>query len=133
MKAIFTTVLLLLITFSIVNANVGQVQKGMSYSIMLMGHYVDEKIENAGNLRSLPAFPIQVFLSNVELFIEFSSPIPELTVTLLKDDIVIACHQFISIEAGQQEIIDLSGFELGEYQLLLTTPTGSYLSGQFVL
>lgn len=133
MKAIFTTVLLLFITFSIVIANIDQVPKNMSYSIALTGHYVNGQLENPGNTRSLPAFPIQAFLNNEELLLEFSSPIPELTVTLLKDDIVIACHQFISIEAGQQEIIDLSGFESGEYQLLLTTPTGSYLSGQFVL
>lgn len=132
MKAIFTTVLLLLITFSIANANVGQVQKGMSYNIALMGHYVDDKMENTGITRSLPTFPIQAFLNNAELFLEFSSPITELTVTLLKDDTIIACHQFISIEAGKQEVIDLSGFEPGEYQVLLTTPTGSCLSGHFV-
>lgn len=133
MKAIFTTVLLLLITFSIVNAYVGQVPKSMSYSIALMGHYVDEKVENAGNLRGLPTFPIQAFLNNEELFLQFSSPITELTVTLLKDDTVIAYHQFISIKAGQQEFIDLSGFEPGEYQLTLVTSNQSYLYGQFVL
>lgn len=132
MKAIFTTVLFLLIAFSIAKGNNGYIQESMSYHIALMGHNNEHKIENPENTRSLPISPIQAYLYNAELCLEFSSPITELTVTLLRDDNVIVCHKFISIEAGQQEIIDLSRYESGDYQLTLTTPNGSHLIGHFI-
>lgn len=45
-----------------------------------MGDYVDDKLENTEDFCSLPATPIQAYLDDIGLFLEFSFPITELTV-----------------------------------------------------
>ena len=127
----FTTVLFLLVALSTVNATTNSEQESLKSRIVLKGHY-EKGDYNHARTRSLSMLLIQAFLDGTNLCIEFSSSISELNITLIKEGVEVK-NKTIMIEVGQSEIIDLSAYELGSYYIILTTPQGIYLYGEFYL
>lgn len=128
MKTI-TTILFLLITLCTANASTDITQQCHESKIILKGHYND-RTDNRAQTRSLPTPPIMVFLDDSDLCLEFSVAISDLNIILIKEDIEIE-NITTSVESDQCETIDLSIYNGGNYKIVVTTPKGTYLSGNF--
>lgn len=127
----FTTILFLSIVFSTMNATTPNSSKEIEHSIALTSNDVENEINNA-NTRNLPSIPIQVFLEDRNLCIESYSVCSYLNIILLKDGIEVE-NRALSIEKGQYEVIDLSEYESGIYQIVLSTAPDTMLYGVFTL
>ncbi|WP_455592483.1 DUF3244 domain-containing protein [Bacteroides sp.] len=125
-----TTILFLLIMFCNASANTEDTQQCQGSYISLNGHYDESKLNNKTQTRSLPILPITAFLDGTDLCIEFSSAISNLNIILVKEDVEIE-NRTISVAADQCETFDLSEYGAGSYQIVLTTPQGINLNGNF--
>lgn len=127
-----TTILFLLIMFCTARANTNTTQQCEGSHVTLNGHYNDSRPNYETQTRGLSALPITAFLDGTDLCIELSSAISDLNIILIKENVEIA-NRTISVEAEQCETFDLSEYGAGSYQIVLTTPQGTYLSGEFSL
>ncbi len=54
------------------------------------------------------------------------------TLSVFKDGVLMEAHTFV-LESGEAEAFVLLGYEAGEYSVVLTTPAGTYLEGNFII
>lgn len=127
-----TIILFLLTTLCTVNANTDTPSQCWQSRITLRGHFNEGELSNETQTRNLPVLPIEVFLDGTNLCFEFSSAISDLNIILIKKDVEIE-NRTTSVEAEQCETFNLSEYGSGYYQIVLTTPQGTYLSGEFNL
>lgn len=126
-----TTILFLLTLFCNAHAKTTTTQQCWGNHITLNGHY-NENADNHAQKRSVPILPILASIDGADLYFEFSTSISDLSITVIKDGAEVI-SKTITVEAEQCETFDLSEYGAGSYQVVLTTPQGTNLSGEFNL
>lgn len=83
--------------------------------------------------RSLPfASPVDaVFVENEGVYLDSSSSLSDVTVSVLKDGCVI-CESFVDLPADFEVFVPIDCPDPGAYVLRLTNPQGVFLEGEFI-
>ena len=91
--------------------------------IEIMGTFEDHKD------RSL-VLPLEAYLDGSQLTLTFFDAIEDVTISILGNSGTVETRT-VSFTDFQTEIFDISRYAAGNYSLLITTPRGTYLSGNF--
>ena len=79
--------------------------------------------------RSL-VFPLEAYLDGGQLILTFFDAIEDVTVSIVGNSGTVETRT-VSFNDFQTEIFDVSRYAAGNYSLLITTPRGTSLSGNF--
>lgn len=91
--------------------------------IQIMGKFEDHKD------RSL-VLPLEAYLDGRQLTLTFFDAIEDVTVSIVGNSGTVETRT-VSFNDFQTEIFDVSRYAAGNYSLLITTPRGTSLSGNF--
>lgn len=91
--------------------------------IQIMGKFEDHKD------RSL-VLPLEAYLDGAQLTLTFFDAIEDVTVSIVGNSGTVETRT-VSFNDFQTEIFDVSRYAAGNYSLLITTPRGTSLSGNF--
>lgn len=91
--------------------------------IQIMGKFETHKD------RSL-VFPLEAYLDGSQLTLTFFDAIEDVTISILGNSGTVETRT-VSFTNFQTETFDVSRYAVGSYSLLITTPRGTYLSGNF--
>lgn len=91
--------------------------------IQIMGKFETHKD------RSL-VFPLEAYLDGSQLTLTFFDAIEDVTISILGNSGTVETRT-VSFTDFQTETFDVSRYAVGSYSLLITTPRGTYLSGNF--
>ena len=91
--------------------------------IQIMGKFEDHKD------RSL-VLPLEAYLDGRQLTLTFFDAIEDVTVSIVGNSGTVETRT-VSFNDFQTEIFDVSRYAAGNYSLLITTPRGTCLSGNF--
>lgn len=79
--------------------------------------------------RSL-VLPLEAYLDGSQLTLTFFDAIEDVTISILGNSGTVETRT-VSFTDFQTEIFDISRYAAGNYSLLITTPRGTFLSGNF--
>lgn len=91
--------------------------------IQIMGKFEDHKD------RSL-VLPLEAYLDGSQLTLTFFDTIKDVTISIVGNSGTVETRT-VSFTNFQTETFDVSRYAVGSYSLLITTPRGTYLSGNF--
>ena len=91
--------------------------------IQILGKFEDHKD------RSL-FLPLEAYLDGAQLTLTFFDAIEDVTVSIVGNSGTVETRT-VSFNDFQTEIFDVSRYAAGNYSLLITTPRGTSLSGNF--
>ncbi|WP_455660275.1 DUF3244 domain-containing protein [Phocaeicola faecalis] len=91
--------------------------------IEIMGTFEDHKD------RSL-VLPLEAYLDGSQLTLTFFDTIKDVTISIVGNSGTVEART-VSFTNFQTETFDVSRYAVGSYSLLITTPRGTYLSGNF--
>lgn len=125
MKALLFTMLLAILPFQLMTGADRKLSQ-----VDLKGLFNDKLQKSAGEESYIP---IKVAFSDSEsLFIRFEVPITNINITLYKDGVLIL-QNLLSVNFGDVESVDLTFWGAGGYSLVMTTPRGTFIQGDFQL
>ncbi|WP_163216003.1 DUF3244 domain-containing protein [Bacteroides sp. 224] len=77
--------------------------------------------------------PFFAELEDPAIYIQSAETVTDLTVSIVQDGALVEEQTFSSITEYDLAVTDLSTLDNGDYTLVITTPQGTYLEGDFTL
>lgn len=118
-----TIIFILFITLSI--PTFGTTTEERPTTIELYGKYETHKNKST-------VFPLEAFVTDNQIIVTFFNATTEVTISIIGFSSTIESRT-LSFNDFQSEIFDISEYASGTYNLLITTPQGTFLYGNFVI